>query len=92
MIIYIDDDYRCHTSNPDGTYREFDVSFFDDKCTALVEGYRYEPAGEGRNGEIYPYDRITPAVDYSTISIAQEQYDLDMAEAAMSYQEGVNAV
>jgi hypothetical protein len=92
MKIYIDDDFRCHTSNPDGIFREFDVPFFDDKCTALIEGYRYEPAGEGRNGEVYPYDRITPAVDYTLLKIAQDQYEQDIAEAAASYWEGVNAV
>jgi hypothetical protein len=35
---------------------------------------------------------FSPAVDYTFIGIAQEQYDHDMAEADASYQEGVNAV
>jgi hypothetical protein len=91
MKIYIDSDFRCHTA-PAENLREFDVPYFDDKCTALIEGYRYEPAGEGRNGEVYPYDRITPAVDYTLLKIAQDQYEQDIAEAAASYWEGVNAV
>ena len=92
MKIYIDSDDRCHTSNPEGSLREFDVPFFNNKCSTLIEGYYYEPAGEGRNGEVHPYDRITPAVYYDLLKSAQDQYELDMAEAAASYQEGVNSV
>lgn len=95
MKIYIDSDYRCHTSNPNDEYLEFDVDYFDDKCNALIEGYRYVPAGETwtrEDGEVFQGEMVTPAVDYSLISIAQEQYDHDMAEADLSYQEGVNAV
>jgi hypothetical protein len=95
MIIYIDDEFCCHTSNPDKVYRAFNVSFFDDKCTKLVEGYRYIPAGESwerEDGVVFKGEMISPAVDYTLIGIAQEQYAHDMAEADASYREGVNAV
>ena len=95
MKIYIDSDYRCHTTNPDNAYREFDVPYFDDKCSVLIEGYRYVPADESwtrEDGEVFQGEMVSPAVDYALIGIAQEQYDHDMAEADASYQEGVNAV
>lgn len=95
MKIYIDSDYRCHISNPDGAFREVETNFFDGKCAAFIERYRYVPTDEQwerEDGELFQGEMITPAVDYSLISIAQEQYDHDMAEADLSYQEGVNAV
>lgn len=95
MKIYIDSDYRCHTSNPDGNLREFDVPFFDDKCFAFINGYRYVPSGETwtrEDGEEFKGEMVAPAVDYEPLSIAQNQYAIDMYEAALSYQEGVNSV
>lgn len=45
MTIYIDSDYKCHTSPGDGlTAVETDA--FDGKCRQYVEGYRFVPAGE----------------------------------------------
>jgi hypothetical protein len=95
QVIYIDNDYRCHVSNPDGTFREVKTDVFDGKCNAYIEGCRYVPAGEQwerADGEVFQGEMFSPAVDYTFIGIAQEQYDHDMAEADASYQEGVNAV
>lgn len=78
MKIYIDSDYRCHTSNTDSEHRQFDVPFFDDKCTELIEGYRYVPHGESwtrEGGEVFNGEMIAPAVDYKTLGIAQLQYE-----------------
>lgn len=46
MKIYIDKECKCHTTNPDGAYHEFDVPSFDGKCQYFIEGYRYCPKGE----------------------------------------------
>lgn len=78
MKIYIDSDYRCHTSNPDGEYREFDVPFFDDKCNEMIEGYRYVPAGETwtrGDGESFAGEMIAPAVDYAELDAAQRVHE-----------------
>lgn len=93
--VYIDNDYRCHVSNPDGTFRVVETDAFDGKCNAYIEGCRYVPAGESwtrDDGETFTGEMIAPAVDYALIGIAQEQYEHDMAEADDSYREGVNAV
>lgn len=77
MKIYIDSDFRCHTI-PNENLREFDVPFFDDKCTTLIEGYRYVPPGESlirEDGEVFKGEMIAPAVDYETLGIAQLQYE-----------------
>lgn len=81
MVIYIDSEYRCHTSNPDGTYREFDVPFFDDKCTEMIEGYRYIPSGESwtrEDGVTFDGEMITPFTDFDVLDKAQRIYEREL--------------
>lgn len=77
MTIYIDSDYKCHTAD-DGTRREFDVPFFDGKCTEFIEGYRYVPSGERwvkPNGEFFRGEMIAPWKNYDYLQAAQEAYE-----------------
>lgn len=101
MKNYIDSEYRCHTTNPDGTFREVVLSenaktFFDGKCTTFIEGYRLKPDGETwvrEDGEVFSDgEMITPWKDLEELAAAQAQYELDQAELAAAYQEGVNSV
>lgn len=100
MKIYIDSNFKCHTSNPNGTFREVILSenardFFADKCTAFVEGYRLKPEGETwvrEDGYIFSGgEMITPWKPYNELAAAQAQYEADLAEAAAAYQEGVDS-
>lgn len=94
MKIYIDSDFRCHTA-PADNLREFDVPFFDDKCVALIETYRFVPEDETyvrEDGEVFKGKMITPAVDDASVWKLQAQYESMLAEAAAAYQEGVNSV
>lgn len=82
MKIYIDKDCKCHTAN-DGTMREFDVPFFDGKCPAFIEGYRYVPEGETwtrPDGEVFTGEMISPAVDSRILEAYQRQYEAMLAE------------
>lgn len=82
MKIYIDNDCKCHTSN-DGTMREFDVPFFDGKCPAFIDGYRYVPEGESwqrSDGEVFTGEMIAPGVDSRTLEAYQKQYEAMLAE------------
>lgn len=86
MLIYIDRDYKCHVEN-DGTMREFDVPFFDNKCDGFIRGYRYIPAGETwtrEDGEIFNGEMISPWKDYAGLYIAQLEYELADADAALN--------
>lgn len=77
MVIYIDNDYKCHISD-DGTRRAFDVPFFDGKCAEFIEGYRYVPAGESwtrSDGHAFAGEMIAPCRDYSQISEIQTAVD-----------------
>lgn len=82
--IYIDTEYKCHTTNPDGTFREVVLSesarnFFADKCTTFIEGYRLKPDGETwvrEDGHVFSGgEMITPWKDYDELDAAQREYE-----------------
>jgi hypothetical protein len=82
--IYIDSECRCHTTNPEGNFREIVLSdnarvFFTDKCTAFIEGYRLKPEGETwvrEDGEVFSGgEMITPWKPYDELDAAQREYE-----------------
>ena len=84
MKIYIDSDYKCSTASAEGR-REFDAEFFDGKCKAFVEGYRYVPPGETwtrADGVVFPGEMISPWRDYSILTAAQAAYEQAQSESA----------
>lgn len=100
MKIFIESDYKCHSTNPEGIFREVVLSerakaFFANKCTTFIEGYRLKPDNETwvrEDGEVFSGgEMITPWKNYDELAAAQTQYELDMAEAAAAYQEGVDS-
>lgn len=82
MKIYIDNDYKCHTAEADGL-RAFEVPFFDGKCKAFIEGYRYVPEGETwtrSDGVEFKGEMISPLKDYNILAAYQQQYEEMLAE------------
>lgn len=81
MRVYLDNDFRCHLMN-DGTMKEAETDFFDGKCAAFIEGYRFVPAGESwtrGDGVVFHGEMIAPAEDYGALAKAQQQYETDEA-------------
>ena len=77
MIVYIDSEYKCHTSN-DGTMTAIDVGFFNDKCDVFIEGYRFIPAGKSwtrSDGVIFHGEMASPWRDYNELDEAQRAYE-----------------
>lgn len=70
MKIYIDSEFKCHTANPDGTFRDVETDFFNGKCTEFVEGYCYDDS----NG----YEAIYPWKDYRELENAQRAYEQEL--------------
>ena len=105
MIIYIDDECRCHTTNPDGVYREFEVPFFDGKCKTFIEGHRYCPEGESyvrEDGTVFHGECKVPWKPYPELEKAQREYEqqllkeyqensIPVSDLEAAYQEGVNS-
>jgi len=95
MNVYIDSDFKCHATN-DGTMTEVQTNFFDGKCDAFIEGYRFVPAGQTwtrEDGVVFNGEMVTPWKDYKELDAAQRQYEreqlADMKAALLLL--GVNA-
>ena len=76
---YIDSDFKCHTTNPDGVFRELEDAFFDGKCDTFIEGYRYKPEREtfiSEDGFAFSGGKmITPWKDHAKLEDAQREYE-----------------
>lgn len=89
MTIYIDSDFKCHAAN-DGAYTAVETDFFDGKCDAYMEGYRFVPAGAvwtRSDGVVFHGEMIAPWKDWSELDAAQRDYERQMLaeyEAALS--------
>lgn len=82
-MLYIDEDYKCHTSNPDGVFREVETDIFSGKCDAFIEGYRYIPSGESwvnEYGVVFQGETISPWKDYDELCDAQQEYEREKLE------------
>jgi hypothetical protein len=78
--IYLDSDFQCHTVN-DGTMTEIQTDFFNGKCDAFIEGYRYVPAGESwarEDGVVFTGEMIAPWKPYEELDAAQREYERQM--------------
>ena len=78
MTIYIDNDYKCHTSDPEGTYTAVETTAFDGKCDAYIEGYRFVPAGAAwtrPDGVTFSGEMIAPWKDWRELDDAQREYE-----------------
>lgn len=75
--IYIDSEFKCHISN-DGTMTAVETDFFDGKCDAFVEGYRFIPSGESwtrSDGVVFHGEMIAPWKPYSELDSAQREHE-----------------
>ena len=82
MVIYLDSEFKCHTSN-DGTMKSIETNFFDNKCDAFIEGYRFIPSGESwtrNDGVTFTGEMISPWKNYSDLDAAQRQYEKELLE------------
>lgn len=77
MTIYIDADYKCHTTQSAGlTAVETDA--FTGKCTAYIEGYRFVPDGSTwvrSDGVIFQGEMVAPWKPWDELDTAQREYE-----------------
>lgn len=77
MIIYIDEQYRCH-SEDDGTMTAIETDFFNGKCSAFIEGYVFLPEGktiEYDSKLTMKGEAIFPWEDIRVLNAYQTQYE-----------------
>ena len=84
MTIYIDNDYKCHTSSGNGL-TAVETDFFDGKCRQFIEGYRFVPAGESwtrEDGQVFAGGMIAPWRPYENLVELQAVYEEEQAKQA----------
>lgn len=75
--IYIDSDFKCHVSD-DGTMTAVETDFFDGKCDAFIEGYRFVPSGKSwtrSDGIVFHGEMVASWKDYSELDSAQREHE-----------------
>ena len=83
MTVYIDSDYKCHTSPADGL-TAVETDFFDGKCRQFIEGYRFVPAGEiwiREDGQVFVGGMVAPWRPYEILVELQAVYEEEQAKA-----------
>lgn len=78
--IYIDSEFKCHCED-NGAMSPVVTDFFDGKCDAFVEGYRFIPSGETwvrSDGVSFQGEMISPWKKYSELDEAQRDYERQM--------------
>ena len=97
MIIYIDNDYKCHTSQGEGL-TAVETDFFDGKCRQFIEGYRFVPADKTwtrEDGQVFHGEMVAPWRDYAILSefqeVAQEEQSKATEEIAVIVEEVYNS-
>lgn len=78
--IYIDSDFKCHVTD-DGTMTAVETDFFDGKCDAFVEGYRFVPEGESwtrEDGAVFQGEMAAPWKPWEELDAAQRVYELGL--------------
>ena len=82
MRVYIDKDYKCHISD-DGTMKAVETDFFDGKCDAFIEGYRFIPSGERwtrEDGVVFTGEMIVPWQPFVELDAAQREHEKQLVE------------
>ena len=83
MTIYIDSDYKCHTSPADGL-TAVETDFFDGKCRQFIEGYRFVPFEQSwtrGDGEVFHGEMVAPWRDCSLLEEFRAIYEEEQAKA-----------
>ena len=83
MTIYIDNDYKCHTSLADGL-TAVETDFFDGKCRQYIEGYRFVPAGKiwtREDGQVFIGGMVAPWRPYEILVELQSIYEEEQNKA-----------
>lgn len=78
--IYVDSDFRCHIAN-DGTMTPVETDFFDGKCDAYIEGFRFVPEGQSwtrEDGMVFRGEMVAPWKPWPELDGAQREYEREL--------------
>lgn len=83
MTIYIDSDFKCHIATADGL-TAVDTNYFDGKCPAYIEGYRFVPEGQTwtrPDGVVFHGEMVSPWKPWRELDSAQRAYEQEQLES-----------
>lgn len=86
MKIYIDSDFKCFTAPGDGL-TEVETDFFDGKCDAYIEGYRFVPERQSwtrEDGEVFAGEMASPWKDWEELDGVQREYEREQHQELVS--------
>lgn len=86
MKIYIDSDYKCHAAAGD-SLTEAESAFFDGKCQAYIEGYRYVPSGKTwtrSDGAVFAGEMVSPWKDWEELDTVQREYEREQYNSLLA--------
>lgn len=70
MIIYIDNEYKCYTSD-NGALTAVETDFFNGKCETYIEGYRFVPSDKTwmrEDGIVFSGEMTAPWKPYTELA------------------------
>lgn len=84
MKVYIDNDFKCHASNPEGAYTEAETDIFNGMCKEYIEGFRFVPSGKTWvrfDGVAFDGEMICAWRDWQALDAAQRDYEREQLAA-----------
>lgn len=76
--VYIDNEFKCHTTNPDNIFRAIETRVFDGICDEVIEGHRFVPYDETyirEDGEVFYGQMKFPWKNSEELDNAQRKYE-----------------
>lgn len=80
MTIYIDNDCKCYASPASGR-TAVETDFFNGKCAAFLEGFRFVPTGNTwvrEDGTVFLGKMVTPWKPLAELERAQRDYEYQL--------------
>ena len=77
MKVYIDSDFKCHTTPSEG-YTAIETDFFDGKSPDYIEGFRYVPDGMSwtrEDGTVFTGEMMSAWTPWEELDAVQRAYE-----------------
>lgn len=77
MTIYLDSDFKCHLAGNE-SMRKIETDYFNGKCRAYIEGFRFVPEGETwtrSDGVEFKGEMIAPWIDLNELKRIQFEFE-----------------
>ena len=76
--IYLNEKFECSAYEKADTRMSVETDFFDGKCDAFIEGYRFIPAGytwTRKDGEVFVGEMIAPFKEMAYLDAVQTAFE-----------------